>query len=326
MAILTSLTVNDTGYIKLPSGTTAQRPGSPVAGMVRYNTDQSRLESYNGSTWEGFPLVRTTFNYNGADQTFTVPTGITKLYVKCWGGGGGGGGVSGWAGGGTAGGGGYSYGEIATSGGTQFTVVVGSRGYNASPSRTYGGGGQASNTWGPGSGGGQSGVYNSGAAFSGGSFNGSTGRALIIAGGGGGGGANRNPGSTRGGAGGGATGESGSANYGNNWGNGGTQNAGGTGDGGNGGSMSGSNCNVSYGAGGGGGWYGGGAGYYEEPQDMGGGGGGSGYINTGGVSNGFTTNGIGITPGGSEDPDRQGAGVGGLESGQGTDGKVIIYY
>lgn len=326
MAQLQSLNITDTGYIKLPSGDGNRTgAGSPVNGMIRYNTDQGRLEAYASGAWQGFPLVKTIFNYNGADQTFTVPTGITKLYIKCWGGGGGGGGVSGWSGGGTAGGGGYTYGEITTSGGTQYTVVVGSRGYNASPSRTYGGGGQASNGWGPGSGGGQSGFYNSGAAFSGGTFNGSTGRALLIAGGGGGGGANRSPYSTRGGAGGGNRGENGSANYGNNWGNGGTQNAAGTGNGGNGGQMSGSNCNVSYGGGGGGGWWGGGAGYYQEPQDMGGGGGGSGYIGAG-VSNGYTVTGACMAPGGADDPDRGTAGVGGYESAQGTDGRVVVYY
>jgi hypothetical protein len=325
MANLQSLTINDTGYIKLPVGTGSNRPASPVNGMVRYNTDQSRLEAYVNGEWKGFPLVRQIFNYNGADQTFTVPAGISKIFVKCWGGGGGGGGVSGWSGGGTGGGGGFSYGQINTSGGTQFTVVVGSRGYNRSPSRTYGGGGQPPNSWGPGSGGGQSGIYNSGVAFSGGTFNGSTGRALIIAGGGGGGGANRNPSSTRGGAGGGTVGESGSANYTNNWGNGGTQNSGGTGDGGNGGAMSGANCNVSYGAGGGGGWYGGGAGQYEEPNDMGGGGGGSGYI-AGGVVDGYTIVGSTQTPAAQDDPDRGGAGRGGNDDAQGADGRVVIYY
>lgn len=34
-----------------PSGTTAQRPGTPAAGMIRYNTSLSKLELYAGSTW-----------------------------------------------------------------------------------------------------------------------------------------------------------------------------------------------------------------------------------------------------------------------------------
>jgi len=37
--------------VKLPSGTTLQRPASPGAGMLRYNTTLSRLEGYIGSSW-----------------------------------------------------------------------------------------------------------------------------------------------------------------------------------------------------------------------------------------------------------------------------------
>jgi hypothetical protein len=39
-----------TGYFDLPSGTTAERPGSPNSGMVRYNTSLGYFEGY-GSTW-----------------------------------------------------------------------------------------------------------------------------------------------------------------------------------------------------------------------------------------------------------------------------------
>ena len=45
-----SVTIDATGALILPKGTTAQRPGSPVTGMVRYNTDTSVFEAYNG-TW-----------------------------------------------------------------------------------------------------------------------------------------------------------------------------------------------------------------------------------------------------------------------------------
>ncbi len=45
------LNFTNTDYIGLPVGTTAQRPGSPVAGMVRYNTDLVGYEGYNGSVW-----------------------------------------------------------------------------------------------------------------------------------------------------------------------------------------------------------------------------------------------------------------------------------
>ena len=44
-----NVVVNSTGAIKLPRGTTAQRPGSPVTGMIRYNTDSNVFEAYDGN-------------------------------------------------------------------------------------------------------------------------------------------------------------------------------------------------------------------------------------------------------------------------------------
>jgi hypothetical protein len=41
-----------TGASQLPSGTTAQRPASPVAGQMRMNTTTVKLEYYNGSAWK----------------------------------------------------------------------------------------------------------------------------------------------------------------------------------------------------------------------------------------------------------------------------------
>lgn len=40
-----------TGGMFLPVGTTAQRPASPAAGMMRFNTTTGRVESYNGTSW-----------------------------------------------------------------------------------------------------------------------------------------------------------------------------------------------------------------------------------------------------------------------------------
>jgi hypothetical protein len=41
-----NITANSTGSITVPSGTTAQRPASPVNGMLRYNTTIPQLEIY----------------------------------------------------------------------------------------------------------------------------------------------------------------------------------------------------------------------------------------------------------------------------------------
>ena len=51
MATLKNTTVNDTGYFMPPSGTTAQRPVSPTAGMLRFNTTTNYLEFYDGTSW-----------------------------------------------------------------------------------------------------------------------------------------------------------------------------------------------------------------------------------------------------------------------------------
>lgn len=40
-----------TTALELPDGTTGERPGSPVNGMIRYNTSLSQFEGYKGGTW-----------------------------------------------------------------------------------------------------------------------------------------------------------------------------------------------------------------------------------------------------------------------------------
>ena len=45
-----SVIINSTGSLKLPIGTTAQRP-TASAGKIRYNSDTNNFEGYNGSNW-----------------------------------------------------------------------------------------------------------------------------------------------------------------------------------------------------------------------------------------------------------------------------------
>jgi len=56
MATLKNTTVNDINFLQLARGTTAERPASPVAGMVRFNTSLGYAEVYNGSSWVKFGL------------------------------------------------------------------------------------------------------------------------------------------------------------------------------------------------------------------------------------------------------------------------------
>lgn len=62
MATLKNTTINDTGYLGLPSGSTGQQPGSPSAGMIRYNTSDNGIEIYNGTSWKSWdvPTIVTT--------------------------------------------------------------------------------------------------------------------------------------------------------------------------------------------------------------------------------------------------------------------------
>ena len=57
----TNSVAGGTASFRLPNGTTAQRPGSPAAGMTRYNTDLGNLDFYGASAWEN-PVKSTTGN------------------------------------------------------------------------------------------------------------------------------------------------------------------------------------------------------------------------------------------------------------------------
>jgi len=48
---------DQTDFVKLPSGNTAQRPSSPEKGYSRYNTTDNKLEYWNGTVWQQLPGV-----------------------------------------------------------------------------------------------------------------------------------------------------------------------------------------------------------------------------------------------------------------------------
>jgi hypothetical protein len=43
--------IDNTGILRLPVGTTAQRPGTPAAGDIRFNSTDVSFEGYDGSAW-----------------------------------------------------------------------------------------------------------------------------------------------------------------------------------------------------------------------------------------------------------------------------------
>lgn len=55
---LNILAATGTSHWKIPVGTTAQRPGTPAAGMIRYNSTQSTFEGYSSGAWSSLGGVK----------------------------------------------------------------------------------------------------------------------------------------------------------------------------------------------------------------------------------------------------------------------------
>ena len=75
--IADDIVLSGTGAIRMPDGTTGQRPGSAAAGMFRYNTTTSKFEGYTDA-WGDIggggsnTFSRNAFTGDGSDTTFTL--------------------------------------------------------------------------------------------------------------------------------------------------------------------------------------------------------------------------------------------------------------
>jgi hypothetical protein len=63
-----------TGSALVPNGSTAQRDGSPAAGYLRFNTDTSSFEGYNGASWGS---IGGGGGSGGGSEFITTPQTIT---------------------------------------------------------------------------------------------------------------------------------------------------------------------------------------------------------------------------------------------------------
>ena len=167
MATLQQTVIDDTGFIRLASGTTGERPGTPATGMLRYNTTLATPELYNGSTWvrfdgiveatntgalysidiedQGIPYKIHTWAGNG---TLVVTTAGQVEYLIVAGGGGGAGGNPSADGNGGGGAGGFLQGSIFLTAGT-YPITVGTGGAGgAASANSPGGDGTASTAFG----------------------------------------------------------------------------------------------------------------------------------------------------------------------------------
>lgn len=81
-------TINSTGAIKVPVGTTAQRP-TAATGKIRYNSTTGAYEGYDGSSWSSLGGGATggggdqVFNLNTVEVTtsYSLPTGKNAVSV-----------------------------------------------------------------------------------------------------------------------------------------------------------------------------------------------------------------------------------------------------
>jgi len=74
MTISANVDNSGTGYLQVPSGTTAQRPTSSANGMIRFNTDLNFLEEYRSNQWKTLSNV---FNAEGGSITTATISGTT---------------------------------------------------------------------------------------------------------------------------------------------------------------------------------------------------------------------------------------------------------
>ncbi|QNK65424.1 beta strand repeat-containing protein [Variovorax sp. PAMC26660] len=216
--------------------------------------------------------------YNGADQPFTVPAGVSAVLIKAWGAGGGGPNTSYYTAQRGGGGGGFATGTLAVTPASTLGIRVGQGGRMNDITGVFGGGGaggNGANISRGASGGGLSGVFLS-ASYT-------QGNARLIAGAGGGSSPGADVGTPSGAGGGGLVGGSDGTS---GSGKGGTQSAGGA-------AGSGGSCNLGS-ATGGGALQGGQGASTNQNQNEGGGGGGGGYFGGGGgICQGTDPNGMG---------------------------------
>ena len=81
-----NLTLNGTGSVKVPSGTTGQRDGSPANGMFRYNTTDAQFEGYADGAWGAIAgsgggssaMETNNFTGDGSATAFTLSSSVSS--------------------------------------------------------------------------------------------------------------------------------------------------------------------------------------------------------------------------------------------------------
>jgi len=72
----------ETGSTGIPAGTTAERPGESQTGDLRFNSDNSALEVFDGSNFQTIPtqgnvsITQDSFTGDGSTTAFTMSTSV----------------------------------------------------------------------------------------------------------------------------------------------------------------------------------------------------------------------------------------------------------
>jgi hypothetical protein len=78
-----AISFTNTDHVRLPQGTDGQRPGSPGAGMIRFNTTQTAFEGHNGTAWApiggGGYVVSSTQNVGSGGDISSSTSDVRQL-------------------------------------------------------------------------------------------------------------------------------------------------------------------------------------------------------------------------------------------------------
>jgi len=76
------IVLTGTGALKLPEGSTSERPSPPLRGMIRFNTNLQELEAYDGSAWKslGTAIISPTAP-PGANGMFWFKSTTFQFYI-----------------------------------------------------------------------------------------------------------------------------------------------------------------------------------------------------------------------------------------------------
>jgi len=88
LSVANDVSLTGTGALKIPTGTTIQRPSTPSVGQIRFNTTSTVLEVYSGSAWvdspntayiDAKPFAKAYVKFAGATGTVAKQNNVSSV-------------------------------------------------------------------------------------------------------------------------------------------------------------------------------------------------------------------------------------------------------